>query len=213
MRRRGLLQILSCILFSMATQNGQVNAQMPQRGGNQVAILGWTDDVHYLIRTFDSDKNLVIQSIDIKTGKGVVVPPVKTDRELLAQALPPGTSLTMTDAVSPDMKSALIVKDNDLFYFKIGDKELKRLTNDKTPEVNARFSPDGKKVAYTKNKDLYVFDIAGNKETRLTFDATDKIYTGYSSWFYMEEILGRPSRYAAFWWSPAGNQLPYTRTV
>ena len=40
--------------------------------------------------------------------------------------------------------------------FTSADKSMKRLTNDKTPEVNVRFSPDGKKIAYTKNKDLYV---------------------------------------------------------
>ena len=42
--------------------------------------------------------------------------------------------MAMTDAMSPDMKSAVIVKDNDLFYFTIGDIELRRLTNDKTHE-------------------------------------------------------------------------------
>ena len=75
-----------------------------------------------------------------------------------------------------------------------------------------RFSPDGKKLAYTKNKDLYVYDLALNKEIRLTSDASDKIYNGYASWVYMEEILGRASRYAAFWWSPDGTKLAYLRT-
>ncbi|MCK7536197.1 MAG: DPP IV N-terminal domain-containing protein [Marinilabiliales bacterium] len=28
----------------------------------------------------------------------------------------------------------------------------------------------------------------------------------------MEEILGRASRYAAFWWSPDGNKIAYLRT-
>lgn len=59
-------------------------------------------------------------------------------------------------------------------------------------------------IAYTKNKDLYVFDLTVNKETRLTFDASDKIYNGYCSWVYMEEILERPSPFAAFRWSPEG---------
>ncbi|TAL77179.1 MAG: S9 family peptidase [Bacteroidetes bacterium] len=213
MRRLSFLKILFFLLLSITVQIEQLTAQMPQRGGgNQVAVIGWTDDTHYLIRTFDSDKKPVIQSVDIKTGKGIVVPPAKSDRELLSQSLPEGTTLTMNDVISPDKKSVLIVKENDLFYFSTGDKELKRLTNDKTAEVNPRFSPDGGKIAYTKNKDLYVFDIIGNKETRLTFDATDKIYNGYSSWVYMEEILGRPSRYAAFWWSPDGNKLAYLRT-
>jgi dipeptidyl-peptidase-4 len=212
MKRHNFLQVVICLLVAILVQTSPAKSQMPQRGGNQVAIMGWTDDTHYLIRTFDADKNPVIQSVDIKTGKGVFVPPAKSDRELLSQSLPQGTTLTMNDVISPDMKSVLQMKENDLFFFEIGDKELRRLTNDKSAEVNYRFSPDGKKVAYTKNKDLYVFDLKNNKETRLTFDASDKIYNGYSSWVYMEEILGRPSRYAAFWWSPDGNKLAYLRT-
>jgi len=212
MRRFKLLQILNCLLFSATIMLNPATAQMSQHGGNQVAILGWTDDTHYQIRKFDSNKNLVIQSVDIKTGKEVVVTPAKTERELLVQSLPEGTTLAVNDVISPDMKSVVINEDNDLFFFATGDKELKRLTNDKIPEVNARFSPDGEKIAYTKNKDLYVYDLLTNKEIRLTFDASDKIYNGYSSWVYMEEILGRPSRYAAFWWSPDGNKLAFLRT-
>jgi dipeptidyl-peptidase-4 len=185
---------------------------MPQRGGNQVRITGWTDDNHYLIQTFDSENKPVIKSVDIKTGKGVIVPPVKSERELLSESMPAGVTLGFNDIVSSDLKSVIIVKDNDLYYFTKGDKELRRLTNNDVPEVNARFSPDNKKIAYTKNKDLYVFDLANNKETRLSFDASDRIYNGYSSWVYMEEILDRPSRYAAFWWSPDGNRIAYLRT-
>ena len=212
MRRQNFLQILVWLLILLPFSGMKLMAQMPPRGGNQVSILGWTDDTHYLIRTFDKDKNPVVQSLDIKTGKGIFVPPAKTERELLSLELPQGTTLSVNDVVSPDMKSVVILKENDLFIFKMGDKELKRLTNDKPAEINVRFSPDGKKIAYTKNKDLYVFDFLSDKETRLTTDASEKIYNGYSAWVYMEEILGRPSKYAAFWWSPDGNKLAYLRT-
>ncbi len=196
----------------LIAQTNQAGAQMRRRGENQVAITGWTDDTHYLIRTFDDNKNPVIKSVDIRSGKEVVVPAVKSDREIISESLPEGTSLSMNDVMSPDNKSVVINKDNDLFYFRIGDKELLRLTNDETPEVNVRFSPEGNKIAYTRNKDLYVFDLLKNKEIRLTFDASDKIYNGYSSWVYMEEILERPSHYAAFWWSPDGTKIAYLRT-
>jgi len=212
MRRLQIHLILACLFLSATTLTNTAKAQMPQRGGNQVAIMGWTDDSHYQIRNFDKDKNLVLQSVDIKTGKAVILPPTKSDRELLTQALPSGITLSMTDVISPDKKSAVISKDNDLFYFTIGDKELKKLTDDKIPEINIRFSANGSKIAYTKNKDLYVFDLSASKEIRLTFDATDKIYNGYSSWIYMEEILGRASRYASFWWSPDGQKIAYLRT-
>lgn len=208
-----MLRNLLCIMLTVVLSSGQTKAQMGQRGGGtQVAVTGWTDDNHYIIRTFDAEKKPVLQSVDIKSGKAVTASPVKTEREIFIQSLPQGITIGMADMLSPDAKSALVVKDNDLFFIASGDKELRRLTNDKVPEVNARFSPDSKKIAYTKNKDLYVFDLTANKEIRLTADATDKIYNGYASWVYMEEILGRGSRYAAFWWSPDGNKLAYLRT-
>ncbi len=212
MRRLNFPKVLVCVLLAIDVLISPVNAQRPQHNENQVAIIGWTDDSHYLIRTFDSDKKPVIQSVDVKSGKGIVVPQGKSERDLLSRSLPQGITLATNDVVSNDMKSVIFVKDNDLYYFAIGDKELKRLTNDKTPEVNARFSPDGKKIAYTRNKDLYVYDLANSKEIRLTSDASEKIYNGYSSWVYMEEILGRDSHYAAFWWSPDGSSLAYLRT-
>lgn len=187
-------------------------SQMMMRNMNPVAVTGWLDDSHYLFRSLDADKKQVLQSVDIRTGKAVVLLAEKTPRELISQALPAGTSLSVSDVISPDSKSAIIVKDNDLYYFTVGNKELKQLTRDEAPEVNSMFSPDGKRIAYTKEKDLYVFDLAGNKEIRLTTDASDKIYNGYASWVYYEEILGRPSRYAAFWWSPDGNKIAYLRS-
>jgi dipeptidyl-peptidase 4 len=212
MRRLNLFRFLVFTLLLIQILNTTVTAQMPPRGNSQYAVTGWTDETHYLFKTLDADKKTVVLNVDIKTGKGVAITPEKSKRELLTQSLPSGYSITMNDVISSDMNSVIFVKENDLFLFVSGQKEVKRLTNDKIPEVNARFSPDGSKIAYTKNKDLYVYDLVQGKEIRLTFDATDKIYNGYASWVYMEEILGRGSRYAAFWWSPDGTKIAYLRT-
>jgi len=212
MKRTITFRILVFLLCLSPAVSFQLDSQMRQRGGSQIRITGWADDNHYLIQTFDSENKSVIKSVDIKTGKGVVIPPKKSERELLSESLPSGVSIGFNDVVSSDMQSVIIVKDTDLYYFKKGDNALRRLTNNDLPEVNARFSPDSKKIAYTKNKDLYIFDLEANKEIRLSFDASDRIYNGYSSWVYMEEILDRPSRYAAFWWSPDGNKIAYLRT-
>jgi len=77
--------------------------------------------------------------------------------------------------------------------------------------VNLTYSPDSTKLAFTRNNDLYVVDIASGMETRLTYDGTELILNGYASWVYYEEILGRPSRYKAFWWSPDSKKIGFYR--
>ena len=77
--------------------------------------------------------------------------------------------------------------------------------------VNLTYSPDSTKIAFTRDNDLYVVDIASGDETRLTFDGSDVILNGYASWVYYEEILGRSSRYKAFWWSPDSRKIGFYR--
>jgi dipeptidyl-peptidase-4 len=175
------------------------------------SVKGWADDSSYIIQEYDKAGRAVYRKVSVRTGKSVTVVPEKTAEELFYESQPSG-SFGKEGSESPDTKSFVILKEKDLFLFRPGEKELRRLTHDTIQEVNARFSPDSKKIAYTKKKDLYVFDLDKDSETRLTFDASDKIYNGYASWVYMEEILGRPSHYAAFWWAPDGNRIAYLRT-
>lgn len=77
--------------------------------------------------------------------------------------------------------------------------------------VNLTYSPDSTMLAFTRDNDLYTIDIASGKETRLTFDGSELILNGYASWVYYEEILGRPTRYRAFWWSPDSRTLAFYR--
>ena len=108
------------------------------------------------------------------------------------------------------VKPSPVIKNKNLFI-KVDDAEV-QLTNDDALEVNPVVSPDGNYVAYTKNNDLYTVNINSKKETRLTSDGTDLILNGYASWVYMEEILGRSSRYKAFWWSPDSKHIAFFRS-
>ncbi|MBK7713233.1 MAG: PD40 domain-containing protein [Bacteroidales bacterium] len=160
MRGYKILQLIFCFITLSAIElSEQIYCQMPRRGGNQIAVTGWADDTHYLFRSFDENKNLVTRSFDVKTGKGTSYSPEASGRELIATLLPEGTTLSMNDVLSPDSKSIIIVKDNDLFLFRASDKSMKRLTNDKTPEVNTRFSPHGTRIAYTKTR-IFIYMIS-----------------------------------------------------
>ena len=210
MKRSELLRFALILLLITVSGAGTLFSQM--RGGNRVRVTGWADDNNYLLQTVDSENRPVTRKVNARNGKSVVVTPEKTERDVMNAALPSGVTMGLYDIVSADGQSAVLSRDNDLYFFRIGDRELKRLTSDEAEEVNYRFSPDGRKIAYTRNKDLYVYDLAAGREIRLSFDASERIYNGYSSWVYMEEILDRPSRYAAFWWSPDGSRIAYLRT-
>jgi len=57
---------------------------MQPRGANQVRVTGWKDDNHYLIQAYDEQRNLVLKSVDIRTGTAVEVQPERTAREVLS---------------------------------------------------------------------------------------------------------------------------------
>ena len=78
--------------------------------------------------------------------------------------------------------------------------------------VNTTYSPDHKWAAYTrKDNNLYVRDLATGKETAITSDGSTTILNGYASWVYYEEILGRASKYKAFWWSNDSKHICFMR--
>ncbi len=107
-------------------------------------------------------------------------------------------------------KTAAYLKNKNI-YAKINDADV-QLTFDDALEVNPTVSPDGNYVAYTKNNDLYSVNINTKKENRLTSDGSELILNGYSSWVYMEEILGRQTAYRAFWWSPDSKNIAFFRS-
>ncbi len=77
--------------------------------------------------------------------------------------------------------------------------------------MNVTCSPDSSKAAYTLDNDLYVYDFSADMEKRLTFGEHENILNGYASWVYYEEILGRASKYKAFWWAPSGDMIAWYR--
>ncbi|HVI48878.1 MAG TPA: S9 family peptidase [Chitinophaga sp.] len=147
-------------------------------------IKGWADATHYLeMRPDAGSGRMQAWTVDAATGKSEIY-------------------------TAPVDGPSVEVREKDIFY-KSADGNTARLTNDPQEEKNPTLSPDGKYVAFTRNNDLYSVEVATRKEIRYTNDGSDVIYNGWASWVYYEEILGRPSRYRAFWWSPDSRHIAY----
>jgi dipeptidyl-peptidase-4 len=207
---RNLFRIMQILVLLSSTIF--LSAQRPGARDNQPGLIKWTDNNHALLRIFDEKKNLIVTEYDCRSGKSVTVKDYKSDMEKLVDLLPGGLDRDLKMAFASDMRALVVSLDNDLWYYSFSDSDGIRLTDDEATEVNMRFAPGDRKIAYTKNRDLYVYDLDQRREIRLTFDAGDRVYNGWASWVYYEEILGRPSRYAAFWWSPDAKHIAYLHT-
>lgn len=200
------------ILIIVMLHSTGISAQMRGTAPGQPRVVKWLDDSHFIMQSSDENGKTVFVNYDCRNGKSVTLPDYKSDNVLFREALPEGVTPGYDTPVAGDGKSLVFKRNNDLFYYRLGEREPKQLTNDAAEEMNARFSPDNMKIAYTKDRDLYFYDLEEGKEIRLTDDATDRIYNGWASWVYFEEILGRSSRYAAFWWSPDSRKIAYLHT-
>lgn len=149
-------------------------------------IIRWLDDDHYLENRSDQSGNINMVSVEVKTGKVV------------------------TYNSQNSRQDSVYVK-NDEVYLRQGNMPEKQLTKSPGKEINPALSPDGKWVAFTRHNNLYAIEASGGKEIQFTNDGSDIVYNGYASWVYFEEILGRASRYKAFWWSPDSRHICFMR--
>ena len=105
------------------------------------------------------------------------------------------------EAVKNDAKDALVERFRATMqrYEKSAETKVQRLV----------VSPDLAKVAFVMENNMYVYDDAKATVHQLTNNASDVKKHGFASWVYYEEILGRPSDYIAFWWSPDSRRLAW----
>jgi dipeptidyl-peptidase-4 len=115
---------------------------------------------------------------------------------------------------SPNEDGILVNANGDLWYYKIEDRSLRRLTNSSGDELEADFSPDGRWVSFVRHNDLFVVDSIKGGEKQLTRDGREgakAIYNGYLDWVYEEELYGRGNK-RGYWWSPDSRFLAFLRT-
>lgn len=171
-------------------------------------IIGWADDVNYLeMKKKEGDKTNKVYAINAVTGEEKVY----RDLEQYAALVDSGISVSSPSSFNESYTRLIYTKKNDLYFLDTPTKTFKRLTQTAAEEKNPTLSPDGNFVAFTRDNNLFAIDVSSGKEYQYTTDGAEVIYNGWASWVYFEEILGRPTRYRAFWWSPDSKQLAFYR--
>ena len=180
---------------------GGILAALPQ-------ISGWADDDHYLETRIDpSDGKRKVFAVGASDGGARVY----RDYGEIEGDLPAGLRAAAPAASTPDLTGFVYERAGDLYHYDAVGRRFRRLTATPAREQNPRFSPNGKWVAYTRDNNLYAYDLDASVEHQYTSDGSETVLNGRASWVYYEEILGRASQYAAFWWSPDSTRLAFMR--
>lgn len=164
-------------------------------------VTGWLDASRYLERRDDA-----VYAVNAVTGEAVL----HEDPATFEGVLPAGMHDSEVDR-STDGRTRLYLSVGDLWALDTSERRFSRLTQTPDIEQNPRLSPDGRRLAYTRAGNLFVYDLDARLERQLTADGSGTILNGYASWVYYEEILGRASNYAAFWWSPDSRRIAFLR--
>jgi len=171
-------------------------------------ITGWADDDHYLMmKKKEGDEKPKLYAVEVATG----VETLYRDLDQFKSIVDSGIILDQPATHTESYDRLIYQKDNDLYLLDTKKKEFKRLTNNSAEEKNPTFSPDGNYVAFTRDNNLFTIEIETGQEKQYTKDGSDVVYNGWAAWLYYEEILGRPSHYKAFWWSPDSRHIAFYR--
>ncbi len=225
MNRKVLVRylVLSCFLVALAVlasaqqKKRMTFEQLYQNAEPQLFvplpdITGWEDDSHYLeMRRKEGDPQTKWYLVDAKTGKEKETQPKTPDLNQFKDTVGSGVNVNFPASSNEARTKHIYLKENDLYLLNTETKEFKRLTQSPSEEKNPTISPDGNYVAFTRDNNLFAIDLATGKEIQYTTDGAKFIYNGYASWVYMEEILGRGTRYKAYWWSPDSKKLAFMR--
>jgi len=176
------------------------------------AVTGWADDDHFIQQRRreggpGGPPGGAEEIVDVHSGKSA---PWR-DLEKFRAGFPEGIDPARPVAVDARGREYLYEKEGLLYLLDTVRGGIAQITHERAERKNPEFSPGGDYLAYTQDHDLYSVRIADGRVARLTHDGSDVVYSGWASWLYYEEILGRPSRYRAFWWSPDGSRIAFFR--
>ena len=174
----------------------------------------WLDDDHYVERAGPGSSSSPLARVNALTGAREPLYDGTTFQAAVA-ALPGLTDDDGRDIarranhVMNAARTGLVFAfADDLYYYRLGTSDARRLTRTPEAETEVSFSPDGQLVAFIRDGDLIVVDVEGQQEIPLTTDGGGRVRNGQLDWVYQEEIYGR-GNFRGYWWSPDSSRLAY----
>ena len=156
----------------------------------------------WAVDTQTGQARMLVDSAKIGTG-GEISEEEKMRRERARIA---GTKGIVAYDWAPDGRSILVPIDGDLYLAAL-DGSVRRITDTKETEIDARVSKTGRFLSFVRNQNLFVTDVASGQERQLTTDGAGTLSWG-SAEFVAQEEMGRNEGH---WWSPGDRYIAVAR--
>jgi dipeptidyl-peptidase-4 len=156
----------------------------------------------WAVDTATGQSRMLVDSLKLGSG-AEISEEEKMRRERLRIA---GTKGITAYDWAPDARSLLVPLDGDLYLAGL-DGSVRRLTETKQTELDARVSETGRYLSFVRDQNLFVLDVASGAERALTQDGRGALSWG-SAEFVAQEEMGRQQGH---WWSPDDRYLAVAR--
>jgi dipeptidyl-peptidase-4 len=107
---------------------------------------------------------------------------------------------------APDGKSLLVPIDGDVYIATL-DGKVRRLTDTKATEIDAKVSESGRDVSFLRDQNFHVLDMNSGQERALTTDGGGTLSWGAAEFVAQEEM----ARDTGYWWSPGDRYIAVAR--
>lgn len=176
--------------------------------GKRVTFLkGKEDDYERLdLWQFDTETgqtSLLFDSDDLHSGEETLSDEEKARRERLRLS---GSGIVSYEW-SDDGTALLFPLAGDVYYWKVGEKQAKKILSTDAFETDVKFSPKGRYISYIREQNVYAYDLEKDKELRLTKQGGGPIKMGMAEFVAQEEM----DRMTGYWWSPDESKIALTR--
>lgn len=108
---------------------------------------------------------------------------------------------------SKDGKALFFPLAGDVYYWKVGTPEAKKVVSTPEFETDVKFSPKGNYLSYIREQNLYILDLTSGKETALTTGGGDTIKYGMAEFVAQEEM----DRMTGYWWAEDESKIAFIK--
>jgi dipeptidyl-peptidase-4 len=108
---------------------------------------------------------------------------------------------------SKDGKALFFPLAGDVYYWKVGTPEARKVVSTPEFETDVKFSPKGNYLSYIREQNLYVLDLKSGRETALTKGGGGTIKYGMAEFVAQEEM----DRMTGYWWAEDESKIAFIK--